>query len=40
LADLERLTAMRLDIGDQEKLSITLVAARNTLERISLSVVG
>ena len=38
VADLERLAAMRLDIGDQEKLSITLVAARNTLERISASV--
>jgi hypothetical protein len=38
LADLERLAAMRLDIADQEKLSSTLSAARNTLERISLSV--
>ena len=38
LADLERLAAMRLDIAGQEKLSITLSAARNTLERISLSV--
>jgi hypothetical protein len=38
LADLERLAAMPLDISDQEKLSITLCAARNTLERISLSV--
>jgi hypothetical protein len=37
LADLERLAAMRLDIGDQEKLSIALVAARDTLERISAS---
>jgi hypothetical protein len=38
LADLERLAAMRLDIADQEKLSITLAAARTTLERIALSV--
>ena len=38
LADFERLAAMRLDIGDQEKLSITLVAAQNTLHRISGSV--
>ena len=38
LADLERLAAMPLDIGDQEKLSSTLSAARDTLERISLSV--
>ena len=38
LADLERLAAMRLDTADQEKLSITLSAARDTLERISLSV--
>ena len=38
LADLECLAAMRLDFADQEKLSITLSAARNTLERISLSV--
>ena len=38
LADLERLAAMRLDTADQEKLSITLAAARDTLERISLSV--
>ena len=37
LADLERLAAMRLDTADQEKLSITLSAARDTLERISLS---
>jgi hypothetical protein len=40
LADLERLAAMRLDTADQEKLSITLAAARDTLERISLSVRG
>ena len=38
LANLERLAAMRLDTADQEKLSITLSATRNTLERISLSV--
>ncbi|MGA9624202.1 MAG: hypothetical protein WBQ65_07025, partial [Bryobacteraceae bacterium] len=38
LAGLERLAAMPLDIAGQEKLSITLAAARNTLERISLSV--
>jgi hypothetical protein len=38
LADLERLAAMPLDTGDQEKLSITLCAARATLERISSSV--
>jgi hypothetical protein len=38
LADLERLAAMRLDTADQEKLSFTLSAARDTLERISLSV--
>jgi hypothetical protein len=38
VADLERLAAMRLDLGDQQKLSITLAAARNTLERISASV--
>jgi hypothetical protein len=38
LADLERLAAMRLDIADQEKFSFTLSAARDTLERISLSV--
>jgi hypothetical protein len=38
LADFERLAAMPLDIGDQAKLSITLGAARDTLERISLSV--
>jgi hypothetical protein len=38
LANLERLAAMRLDTADQEKLSITLSAARTTLERISLSV--
>jgi hypothetical protein len=38
LADLERLAATRLDIADQEKLAITLSAARTTLERISLSV--
>ena len=38
LADLERLATMRLDIGDQEKLSSTLAAARDTLERISASV--
>jgi hypothetical protein len=31
---------MRLDTADQEKLSITLAAARDTLERISLSVRG
>jgi len=29
---------MPLDTGDQEKLSTTLLAARDTLERISLSV--
>ena len=40
LADLERLAAMRLDTADQEKLSFTLAAARDTLERISLSVRG
>jgi hypothetical protein len=38
LADLERLAAMPLDMGDREKLSSTLGAARHTLERISLSV--
>ena len=38
LADLERLAAMPLDIAAQEELSLTLLAARNTLERISLSV--
>ena len=38
LADLERLATMRLDTADQEKLSTTLSAARDTLERISLSV--
>jgi hypothetical protein len=38
VADLERLAAMRLDIADQEKLSITLVAAQNTFHRISASV--
>ena len=38
LADLERLAAMSLDTVDQEKLSITLAAARATLERISLAV--
>ena len=38
LADLERLATMRLDIGDRAKLSTTLGAARDTLERISLSV--
>jgi hypothetical protein len=38
LADLERLAAMRLDTADQEKFSFTLSAARDTLERISLSV--
>jgi hypothetical protein len=40
LAGLERLAAMRLDIADQEKLTITLSAARTTLERISNSVAG
>jgi hypothetical protein len=38
LADLERLAATRLDTIDQEKLSTTLSAARDTLDRISLSV--
>jgi hypothetical protein len=38
LAGLERLAAMRLDTGAQERLSLTLSAARTTLERISLSV--
>jgi hypothetical protein len=38
LADLERLAAMPLDTGDQQKLSVTLAAARDTLERISASV--
>jgi hypothetical protein len=38
LADLERLAAMHLDFAGQEKLSSPLVAARDTLERISLSV--
>jgi len=38
LAGLEHLAAMPLDTGDQEKLSTTLLAARDTLERISLSV--
>jgi hypothetical protein len=38
LADLERLAATRLDIANQEKLSTTLSAARDTLDRISLSV--
>jgi hypothetical protein len=38
LADLERLAAMPLAIGDQQKLSLTLAAARNTLERICSSV--
>jgi hypothetical protein len=37
LADLERLAAMPLDTGAQEKLSTTLAAARNTLDRISAS---
>jgi hypothetical protein len=36
LADLERLAAMPLDTAAQEKLSITLAAARNTLDRIVL----
>ena len=40
LAGLERLAAMRLDTADQEKLSITLSAARTTLDRISNSVTG
>jgi len=34
LAGLERLAAMPLDIAGQEKLSLTLLAARNTLDRI------
>jgi len=38
LADLERLATMRLDTIDQEKLSTTLSAARDTLDRISQSV--
>ena len=38
LADLERLAVMSLDTVDQEKLSLTLSAARATLERISLAV--
>jgi hypothetical protein len=38
LADLERLATTRLDIANQEKLSTTLSAARDTLDRISLSV--
>jgi hypothetical protein len=38
IADLERLAAMRLDTGDQQRLSTALFAARDTLERISLSV--
>jgi DNA-binding SARP family transcriptional activator len=38
LADLERLAATRLDTIDQQKLSITLAAARDSLDRISLSV--
>jgi hypothetical protein len=38
LTDLERLAAMRLDTGDQQKLSATLSAARETLDRISLAV--
>jgi hypothetical protein len=38
LADLERLAAIPLDIADQERLSTTLAAARNTLERISAAV--
>jgi len=37
LADLERLASMPLDIDAQEKLSIILAAARNTLKHISLS---
>jgi hypothetical protein len=35
LADLERLAAMPLDTIDQEKLSITLTDARDTLDRIA-----
>ena len=38
LADLERLAAMPLDSAGQQKLSITLLAARNTINQISLSV--
>ena len=38
LANLERLTVMRLDIGGRVKLSSTLGAARDKLGRISLSV--
>ena len=34
LADLECLAAMPLDIASQEKLSLTLLAARNTLDRL------